>query len=169
MMKHRLLILLSALAVFGLSAAPAGAGGWDKEKGLSKTKIVGELICVGCSLKRMDGANAQCGLYAQHALGVKTSDGTFWNIIDNATGHEVIRGHGFLDGKQITIDGYIYPVANMIEIDSFEVEGVTKEQIAKHAWELDQVVAKALSSRKIGEPPVIPHVGKKHDHDGHDH
>ena len=166
-MRSKLLLLLAMCSLVMWGATPAIAGGWDKAKGLSKTTVVGELVCVGCTLKRMDGANAQCGLYSQHALGVKTSDGSLWNIIENEKGHDIVRGHGFLDGKQITIQGYIYPVANMIEIESSEVAGVSAGEIAKFSWELDQVVAKALMTRKAGEAPVVPHIekgGENHKH-----
>jgi len=164
-MRKTIFSLLAAFCLAFLGSTAANAGGWDSAKGLSKTTITGELVCVGCTLKRMDGANAQCDLYAQHALGVKTADGSIWNIVENGRGHDIIRGHGFLDNKQINIQGYLYPIANMIEIDSAEVVGVTPNEIAKRAWEMDQVVAKALTSRKVGEAPVVPHAeGDSHKH-----
>jgi len=133
------------------------AGGWDTEKGLDQITLDGELICVGCTLKGLDGANAQCNLYAQHALGFRSGDGSIWNIVDNQAGHDVIRAHTLLGHKNATIQGYIYPIANQIEIVSIEVEGVTSEEIAQAGWEEDQILADRLKERKVGEAPSSEH------------
>lgn len=156
--------LLVILAVFFLSVSHALAGGWDAKKGMDKVTLSGKLVCVGCSLKKMNGANAQCSLYAHHAIGFKTGDGLLWSIVDNEKGHDVIRGHRLLEkGVNATITGWIYPVAHFIEIDSITVDGVTPEQIARAGWEEDQLMAKRLASRKVGEVPIMAH-----EH-GHDH
>ena len=140
-----------------MTASLAVAGGWDQKKGMGKTTLTGEIVCVGCSLKKLDGANAQCSLYAQHAMGFKTGDGTLWSIVDNEIGHDIIRGHTLLGHKKATITGYIYPIANMIEIGTIKVEGVTKAQIEKAGYEEDMLMAKRLQSRKLGEAPVQGH------------
>ena len=130
-------------------------GGWDKSKGHDKVTIKGTLLCIGCNLKKMSGANAQCDLFAHHAIGLKTEDGLLWNIIDNAKGHDIIRAHILLeDGKKATITGWLYPAAHMVEIDTIKVEGVSMAQIQKAAWEEDRLIAKSLMSRKIGEVPI---------------
>jgi hypothetical protein len=139
-----------------LTQVVAYAGGWDGAKGLAKVTLSGELVCAGCTLKKMDGANAQCNLFAQHTIGFRLGDGTLWSIIDNLEGHDITRGHGLVDNKKATITGYLYPVAHMIEIESIAVEKVDKKDIAHHAWSQDQKLAKALLSRKAGEPPVFP-------------
>ena len=141
------------------------AGGWDNKKGLDQITVEAELVCLGCSLKKLSGANAQCGLYTLHDIGVKLGDGTLWSIVNNAVGHDIIRGHGLLTHKKAIITAWIYPNANHMEISKIDVHGVTPEQIAKAAWEEDQKVAKVLSSRKIGEAPT--HQG--HSHQGHSH
>ncbi|HFC53347.1 MAG TPA: hypothetical protein ENJ43_02830 [Gammaproteobacteria bacterium] len=145
-----------------LLAAPVYAGGWDKEKGLDTVTLKGELICVGCSLKKLSGANSQCKLFGGHDVGLKLADGTFWNFVNNATGHDVIRAHGAVIGKTAIVTGWIYPNAHMIEIESIKVKGVTPDEIAKAAWEEDQKVARQLTERKVGEPPVP--MGKDHKH-----
>ncbi len=146
-----------------LLLAPVFAGGWDKEKGQGVITLKGELICIGCSLKKLSGANAQCNLYGSHDVGLKLADGTFWNFVNNATGHDIIRAHDAVIGKTAKVTGWLYPNAHMIEIESVSVEGVSPEQIAKAAWEQDQIVAKQLTGRKAGQPPTP--VGKhKHTH-----
>jgi len=117
--------------VAGIFTTTTFAGGWDKQKGLNEIALSGELVCVGCSLKKLDGANAQCSLYAQHLIGFKAGDGTLWSIIDNAKGHDITRSHSLLEHKKATITGYMFPLAHFIEVTDIQVEGVTKAQIEK--------------------------------------
>jgi hypothetical protein len=149
------LLTLTIVLLFVLSSI-AFAGGWDKSKGTDKVTVKGNLLCVGCNLKKMSGASAQCDIYAHHAIGFKTEDGVIWNIIENAKGHDIVRAHRLLEKNvPATITGWIYPVAHAIEIDSIVVEGVSMADIQKAAWEEDQIIAKKLMSRKVGEPPVL--------------
>jgi hypothetical protein len=140
-----------------LAGGTAWGGGWDAAKGTPKITLAGELVCLGCSLKKLDGQNAQCDLYAHHAIGFKAADGTLWNIVDNAKGHDVVRAHQLLEKKKATITGWMYPLAHQIEIDEIAVEGVTQAQIQKAGYEEDQLLAKRLMSRKVGEPPALAH------------
>ncbi len=152
-MLKKIIVAAVVLLVTSLSFA----GGWDQNKGLNETVLKGELVCVGCSLKKLDGANAQCNLYAHHALGFKSSDGTIWNIVDNAVGHDVIRAHTLLGHKKAEIKGFIYPIANQLEIVTINVEGVSAKEIAKAGWEEDQLLTKRLLDRKVGEAPSSDH------------
>ncbi len=146
---------IAVVAVLVMSLVQVSwAGGWNSDKGLGKTTLKGQLVCVGCSLKKLDGANAQCNLFAHHAIGFKSADGTYWSIIDNAIGHDVIRAHELVEGKKGTISGYIYPIANMVEIDTIEIDGISNAQIAQAGWEEDQEIAKSLLARKVGEAPA---------------
>lgn len=156
-------IVFVVLAVLVLSAGVVSAGGWDKKKGMDKITLSGELVCIGCSLKKLDGANAQCDLYAHHAIGFKANDGTLWSIVDNEKGHDVIRSHALLEKKNATITGWLYPLAHYVELDGIEVDGVSTEEIQKAGFEEDMLLAKRLMSRKVGE---VPSMG--HDHAGHE-
>jgi hypothetical protein len=151
---------LFVLALGAVLSSSVFAGGWDREKGTDSVTLKGELICIGCSLKKLSGANAQCGLYTRHDVGFKLGDGTFWNFVNNATGHDIIRAHKTVIHKQATVTGWMYPNAHMIEIESITVEGVTPEEIAKAAWNKGQEVAKQLTHRKVGQPPEV----KAHKH-----
>lgn len=153
----RKLLVLTLIFLFAF-ASLSFAGGWDKTKGTDKVTLKGTLICVGCNLKKMSGANAQCDLYAHHAIGFKTEDGVIWNILENAKGHDIVRAHRLLEKNvPATITGWIYPIAHVIEIDSITIEGVSMKDIQKAAWDEDQLLAKRLMSRKVGEPPVMGH------------
>ncbi len=146
-----------ACIILVVTASSALAGGWDTEKGLEKITLTGELVCVGCSLKKLNGANAQCDLYAHHAIGFKAGDGTLWSFVDNAKGHDVINAHTLVEKKTATVTGWLYPLAHFIEIDEISVEGVTLEAIQKAGLEEDHLKATRLASRKLGEVPEIGH------------
>ena len=146
-----LLMILSVTASFSF------AGGWDSKKGMDKINLDGELVCIGCSLKKLDGANAQCNIYAHHAIGFKMKDGTLWSIVDNAKGHDIIRAHSLLEHKKATISGWIFPLAHYIELDAINVQGVSKGQIQKAGHEEDMILSKKLGSRKIGQAPESGH------------
>jgi len=140
----------------------AVAGGWDSAKGIDQVSLKGELVCTGCNLKKLSGANAQCSLYSLHDIGVKLADGTIWTIVNNAKGHDIIRAHKTVENKSAVISGWMYPNAHQIEIASIKVKGVSAEEIAKAAWEEDQKIAKALLKRKVGEAPVHTHGAGRH-------
>ncbi len=155
--KLNLMMILIVLLSGILLSSPVYAGGWDADKGLDKITLQGELVCLGCSLKKLDGANAQCNLFAHHAIGFKTLDGTLWSIVDNEKGHDIIRAHALLEHKNATIKGWIFPIANQIEIHKIKVDGVSAKEIAQAGWEEDQLLAKRLASRAVGQAPQTAH------------
>ncbi len=147
------LLIVSVILIF--SATTVIAGGWSKDKGLSKMTVNGKLVCLGCSLKKLDGANAQCNLYSHHAIGFKTADGALWSIVDNAKGHDIIMGHKLLEKKDATITGWLYPSAHFIEIDKIKVSDVSKKEIQVAGLAEDKLLGESLIKRKLGEVPVI--------------
>ncbi len=149
--------IIVTVMVIALTAPFSHAGGWDKDKGLDKVTVKGDLVCIGCSLKKMNGANAQCSLYSQHAIGFKSADGTLWSIVDNAKGHDIIRAHNLLGKKKATITGWIYPLAHFIEIDDIRVDGISMAEIQKEGFEEDILMAERLKTRKLGEAPALGH------------
>jgi len=159
-MKYLLGVFLSFVLI--QFSAVAFAGGWDNKKGLDQITLEAKLVCLGCSLKKMSGANAQCDLYSLHDVGVKLADGSLWSIVNNQAGHDTIRAHKLVIGKTAKITGWLYPNAHHIEIDSINIAGVTKDQLATAAWEEDQKIAKALLARKPGEAPTHSDHGHSH-------
>ncbi|WDE02678.1 hypothetical protein [Thalassomonas actiniarum] len=140
-----------------LLAATANAGSFDSNKGMDRMNIEGELVCTGCSLKKLSGANAQCSLYSLHDVGLKLADGTLWTFVNNEKGHDIIRAHHTVLHKKAHISGWLYPNAHQIEIADIKVEGVSADEIARAAWQEDQKIAKALASRKVGQAPEHSH------------
>lgn len=156
-MKRLILAALVAIPVF------INAGALDAKKGLDEITLNAKVVCLGCSLKKLGGANAQCGLYDAHDAGLKLADGSLWSIVNNAKGHDIIRAHGAVIGKNAKVTGWMYPNAHYIEIKNITVDGVSKEIIAASAHKEDMKVAKALMSRQIGQAPSIQNDPHHHD------
>ena len=99
-----------------------GMGEEDKVEAVTKASPVtlkAKVICLGCSLKKEQGANAQCSVYGhQHAL--KTEDGKIWTILENDISTELINSHEYA-GKEIEIAGKIFGSTQIIEIESFKL------------------------------------------------
>ena len=83
--------------------------------------IKGEIICLGCTLKKEKGAKAQCSLYG-HINGLRTSDGKIWTILENDNSTKLINSHE-LAGKKVEIEGKKYEDAHYIEVVSYRVLG----------------------------------------------
>ena len=81
--------------------------------------INGEIICLGCTLKKEQGAKAQCSVYG-HTNGLKTSDGKIWTFLENDSSTKLVNDHS-LAGKKAEIKGKIYENANYIEVESYKV------------------------------------------------
>ncbi|MCP4672177.1 MAG: hypothetical protein GY857_12825, partial [Desulfobacula sp.] len=62
-----------------------------------------------------------------------------------------------VNNKKATITGYMFPLTHFIEILDIDVDGVTKAQIQEYGWQEDQLMAKRLASRKVGQIPQIGH------------
>jgi len=118
-------ILLGLLFSFGLSETFAGCGkcGMGEEKveavtGASPITLEAEVICLGCSLKKEQGAKAQCSIYGhRNAL---RADGEIWTILENDEATELINSHEYA-GKIVKIEGKSFPGTHIIQVGSFEV------------------------------------------------
>ena len=79
----------------------------------------GEVICLGCSLKKEQGAKAQCSIYG-HQNVIKSEDGKIWTILENDVSTELISSHGYV-GKEVEIIGKHFGNTQTIEIETFKV------------------------------------------------
>ena len=48
-------------------------------------------------------------------------------------------------------------MAHFIEITDIKVDGITNAEIEKSGWQEDQIIAKRLATRKIGQTPQLGH------------
>ena len=86
-----------------------------------RVEIAGTIVCVGCTLEKEAGADAQCTLHAKHAQGLKAADGTLYTFVDNAKGHHVITNDK-LRGKEVKVLGWKFPKSNYIELSKYQVK-----------------------------------------------
>ena len=109
----------AVLAVLGLL-------GFTQEKAKKRdlkdrVEIVGTVVCVGCTLEKEAGAEAQCTLHAKHAQGLMGSDGLLYTFLDNAKGH-IVMTNGKLRGNEVKVLGWKYPKSQVIEISKYQVK-----------------------------------------------
>jgi hypothetical protein len=120
MFKQAVLVTaLILLAVVGISRAGEG----KKAKGTSADSE-GTLVCTGCDLKTSEGAHSECTVYG-HRYGLKTTDGRYISFLPNRYAEDLIKGDKYHD-KKILVHGTYYDNANLIDVESFEVDGMVK-------------------------------------------
>lgn len=121
-------VSLALLSNVWTGEAYAGCGGCGAEGGqvdvvteASPVSFKAEVICIGCSLKKGQGAKANCSLYG-HVNALKTEDGRIWTILENDVSTDLINSHEYA-GKQIEIMGKKFGGTQVIEIESFKLIG----------------------------------------------
>lgn len=138
MRKLFLLVIVVSLA-FSITAS-AGCGACGAAKSADKasvkstvidhkhegnqTTLTGTLVCTGCDLKKAEGARAACSLYG-HRHSLKTADGHYVDFLENDYSADLVKGEKY-HNKQITVRGVEFTNANLIDVESFEVDGQTK-------------------------------------------
>ena len=122
-------VVISAL-ILSISAAQTEAGKpCDKGKSVYEATVEGTNFCVGCTLKKREGAAAQCKIYGhKHALKVdKAVDkdgkeltrmkGWVLHYLDTEKSQDVLKSH---HGEKLTIKGKVYPKERVLEVNSFK-------------------------------------------------
>ncbi|MFH1854711.1 MAG: hypothetical protein ABH815_05305 [Candidatus Omnitrophota bacterium] len=80
-----------------------------------------EVICLGCALKKGQGAKANCSLYG-HVNALRSEDGRIWTILENDMSTDLINSHEYA-GKQVEIAGKKFGGAQVVEIETFKLIG----------------------------------------------
>jgi len=114
------LVLAGVLFYAGPVFAHCGVCGVGAATEEAATAINGKVICLGCTLKKEQGAKAQCSIYG-HKNGLQTPDGKIWTFLENDNSAKLINDHG-LAGKNVEIKGKKLDNANYIEVESYKVE-----------------------------------------------
>ena len=109
---------LLALTVVTAMLMPQDA---KKRELKDRVEIEGSIVCVGCTLEKGSGADAQCTLHAKHAQGLLGKDGMLYTFLDNAKGH-IVMTNDKLRGKEVKILGWTYPKSQVIEIFKYQVK-----------------------------------------------
>jgi len=87
----------------------------------AETVIEGKLVCMACELKAGEGARAACGEYG-HEYGLKTAAGKYLGFLENRYSKDLMAGEKYLD-KTIVVHGHHHLAANLIDVESFEIDG----------------------------------------------
>lgn len=121
-----MLFYLFCCLVFRQVRRPLTAGCVEWKKKTSTQEAVTEsgtfqatVVCLGCTLKKEQGAKAQCSVYG-HKNALKTADGKIWSILENDASTELLNNHEYA-GKRVEIAGKKIPEAQVIQVDSFKV------------------------------------------------
>ena len=129
-----LLILCVALFSTGIAFAHCGVCGVGEAapaQAKSADSIAGKVVCLGCTLKKEQGAKAQCSTYG-HKNGLQTPDGKIWSFVENDSSAKLIGDHG-LAGKSVEVKGKNLDNANYIDVESYKVsERISFKE--GHAW-----------------------------------
>lgn len=110
---------LLSLAVLASALVPQE--GAKKRELKDRVEIEGTIVCVGCTLEKGGGADAQCTLHAKHAQGLLGKDGLLYTLLDNAKGHLVISNDK-LRGKEVKLFGWTYPKSQVIEVSKYKLK-----------------------------------------------
>ena len=129
-MRSTILAYLVGLLTAGAALAQEHPDHPKKDPASTKADVIeasvtGENVCVGCALKKEQGAAAQCSKYGhRHALRVTSAsaDGSdlaymkgwilYYLETDNA--QPFIKEH---DGETLTLRGKVYTAERMFEVD----------------------------------------------------
>lgn len=90
------------------------------EKNSEAETFQATVICLGCTLKKTQGAKAQCSLYG-HVNALKTADDKIWTILENDTSVELINSHEYA-GKKVEITGKKFSGSQVIEIEKVVIK-----------------------------------------------
>lgn len=128
------IIVLGFMMSFGATDVLANCGMCGKGEKKTEEKIAvsadaktfqAAVICLGCTLKKEQGAKALCSLFG-HKNALRTQDGKIWTILENKTSTELINLHDYA-GKNIEVVGKKFADAQVIEVNSFNVLGEGSE------------------------------------------
>lgn len=86
-----------------------------------RVEVQGTIVCIGCTLEKTAGAEAQCTLHAKHAQGFLDAEGKLWTFVDNAKGH-IVMTNDKLRGKEVKVLGWKFPKGQYLEISKYQVK-----------------------------------------------
>lgn len=134
-------VSLIMVMVLGVMAGGLLAGDKAVEKPAVKSEKVmlkGKLVCMGCDLKKAEGARAECGNYGHHHA-LKTADGKYIQFLENKFSADI--GGEKYHNMDVEISGILFAKANLIDVESFTVDGV-KQGWCKGHTAMDQCASK---------------------------
>jgi hypothetical protein len=150
----RKVFVLTAFAML-ISAAAAMACGDDKEKTGTGTSAMiksetpqqvtlkGQLVCATCSLKAQ-GGHSDCKEFGC-TQALKTSDGRMVTLMPNQYSKPLMAGKE-MSNKPVEITGTLFANANMLDVQSYAVDGGKTMSWCDHCKGMDACKSKTLGS-----------------------
>ena len=115
---------LTILSVLLLAAVISVQAGEVTTPKAAHESFDGTLVCLGCDLKKAEGARAACSAFGhKHAL--KTADGKYISLLENQYSKDLVAGEKYHNQK-VSIHGIYHANANQLDVETFTVEGKTK-------------------------------------------
>lgn len=81
----------------------------------------GTLVCLGCDLKKTEGANSECKVYG-HSYALKTADGNYISLMQNKNSADLLNLESY-HNKPIKVQGVYFAKANQLDVKSFTIDG----------------------------------------------
>lgn len=123
---RRTLILMTVIMLSLLAAAVIAGNQYGDKSTSSEAKLSsfsGQMVCLGCELKKADGAQANCAEFG-HTHALKTEDGQYISLLENQYSKDLM-GEKY-HNQHVEITGTLYAKANVLDVNSFKVNGKTK-------------------------------------------
>ena len=115
--------LLLSVAVLLVTSAMVIGSEQKAVKAGKEAVFEGTLVCLGCDLKKAEGARAACSVYG-HEYALKTEDGRYINFLENQYSEDLLKGKKYHNQK-MKVSGVYYADANILDVKAFEVDGKT--------------------------------------------
>ena len=126
-MRKITFVFTAAVAIFaltGITAMACGEPAKTTSASVEKTEtttLSGTLVCMGCDLKKAEGARSACAAYGhKHAL--KTSDGRYISFLENKYSDALLNGDKY-HNQNVKVSGVMFANSNTMDVDGFSVDG----------------------------------------------
>ncbi len=116
-MKTAVYVISAIMLIIGVTAL---AGEKAVEPKGDHASFDGTLVCLGCDLKKAEGARAACSAYGHNHV-LKTKDGKYISFLENDFSKDLIEGKKY-DNKNIKVTGIFHKNANMLDVETFTVD-----------------------------------------------
>ncbi|MBU8933188.1 MAG: hypothetical protein KOO62_04195 [candidate division Zixibacteria bacterium] len=127
-MRKIMIVVTALVAMVTMTSLTAMACGETQTTGVigktAEVTLSGTLVCLGCDLKKAEGARSECSAYGhKHAL--KTKDGRYVNLLENKYSSDLVKGEKY-NNQNMTISGTMFANSSMMDVKTFAVDGKTK-------------------------------------------
>ncbi len=123
MRRISLTLAIIMLSLFAVTVMAGPDNAYKKAETSKETTIKGTMVCLGCELKKGDGANAECKDFG-HTHALKTEDGKLVSLLENKFAKDLMSDK--YHGKNVEINGTMFANANILDVQSFSVDGKNK-------------------------------------------